>query len=147
MGLIDDLDRRRERANQTSENSARLAQAYATFTTDGQGTIQYEHEVEFGLTFIEEPVVSYGAFCDVDDLAELQGVEDTDDVRLPLLSGYVVNWNVDDRGFYVGCWVGVRVYFPPGEADPGLKPQIDHHFTISGMAMKDIPFDATDATN
>lgn len=147
MGLLDDLDARRERQLNDKENSARLAQAYATFETNGQGTIQYEHRVDFGLTFVEEPVVAYGSVTDVDELADQIGLEDSDAATLPITAGFVLNWDRDERDFYVGCWVGVRVYYPPEDAIPFVaQPTIDHHFTFSAVAMKDIPVDATDAT-
>lgn len=148
MGLLDDLDRRREQEGQHSENSARLAQAYATFTTNGQGTTQYEHRVNFGLTFIEEPVVSYGSMVDIDFLADALAVEDSDDVKLPLCSGFVVNWDRDERDFYIGCWVAARVYYPPEDLVAfEAQPEVDHHFTFAAVAMKDIPFDSTDAVS
>ena len=145
MGLLDDIDRRREASLNDRENSARLAQAYCVFVTTGQGSIQYEERVDFGLTFIEQPVVAYGSYFDLDELANELDVEDTDTVPLPSLTGLVLEWDQDDRGFYVGCWVGARVYFAP-DAGVGMAvvpaeatPEIKHHFTFSAIAMKDIP--------
>lgn len=145
MGLLDDLDARRERQLNDKENSARLAHAFSSFTTNGQGTIQYEHRVDFGLTFVEEPAVSYGSYVDIDELAELLGIEDSDDAKLPLVSGFVSAWDQDERDFFTGCWVSVRVWFPPEDAVPfDAAPAVDHHFTFAAVGMKDVPVDVED---
>lgn len=155
MSLLDDLDRRRERVANDKENSARLAQSYAEFTTTGLGSIQHNKRVKFGTTFVEKPHVSYGCIVDINDLADKQDLEDEDLVILPLCTGYVTEWDQDDRGFYTGCWIAVRVYYPtelssgstPVEIIPCEDPEVEHHFTFSAIAMKDIPTDTTDATD
>lgn len=144
MSLLDDLDARREEVARHRENGARLAQAYTVFKTTGQGTQQFEDRVSFGLTFIEKPVIAYGSACDIDDLADLLDIDD-DDVPMPVTAGFVVNWDQDERGFYTGCWVAVRVSFPPIDAvSVDILPEIEHHFTFSAIGMKDIPVDVTD---
>jgi len=148
MGLLDDLDRRREDANRHWQNSARMAQAYAVFRTTGQGTQQYEERLPFGLTFIDKPIVSYASGCDIDDLAELLELDDSDDCPLPVCAGYVTHWDRDERDFYVGCWVSVRVNFPSVDmVDPTLMPVVEHHFTFAGVGMKDIPPEVSDDTD
>lgn len=149
-GLLRELDARREVAERHRENSARLAMAYATFTSRGQGSLQFEKRVDFGVTFIEQPMVAYGSVVDLDALADITETEDSDDVILPLTSGFVVAWDQDDRDFFTGCWCAVRVHFPldlAGEfaVGPELLPEIKHHFTFSAVALKDIPTDNTDA--
>lgn len=154
MALLDDLDRRRERELRDSENSARLAQAYANFTTTGLGTLQYEDRVDFGTTFIERPFVSHAAHIDMDLTSqEMQREADDDNVPLPLITGYVTEWDQDERGFYAGCWLAVRVFYPDtdliltgGELDFPLDPkvEIEHHFTFAAIAMKDIPMTKED---
>lgn len=145
MGLLDEVDHRRQKSEQNRENAARLAQSYAVFKTTGQGSHQYDEKVTFGVTFTEKPIVCYGSVLDVDDLADLLGYEDEDACPLPITSGFVVNWDQDDRGFYVGCWVAVRVNFPITDGvDPTAMPEIEHHFTFGAIAMKDIPIDETD---
>lgn len=148
MGLLDDLDRRREEAARHWENSARMAQAYAVFETTGQGTQQFEDRIDFGLTFIEKPVVSYASSIDVEALADLLGIEDETETPLPNTSGFVTHWDQDERDFYVGCWVAVRVNFPFYDyVDPELQPDVEHHFTFSAVGMKDIPPAIEDATD
>lgn len=112
MGLLDDLDRRRELAARDAENSARLAQSYAVFTTKGQGTLIHNKRIKFDTTFIEQPIVSYGCVVDLDEVADELDYGDSDDMPLPVCTGYVTEWDQDDRGFYTGCWVAVRVYYP-----------------------------------
>jgi hypothetical protein len=156
MGLIDDLDRRREDQLRDRENSARLAQAYATFSTRGLGTIEFEKRVGFGLTFIERPMVSHAAYCDMEELMDdyYGGAEDADGneytAELPVCTGYVTEWDEDERGLFVGCWIAVRVYMPIDDwpdASEAPMPRIEHHFTFAGVAMKDLPFTREDATD
>ena len=152
MALLDDLDRRRERELRDRENSARLAMAYATFSTVGSGSIQNGDRISFETTFIEMPYMSYGAVIDVEQVMDEFGydpefVESSgsgnpqENVPLPLCTGYVTEWDQDERGFYIGCWVAVRVYYPGEELASVTDPQIeiDHHFSFAANAMKDIP--------
>jgi hypothetical protein len=144
--LLDDLDRRRERANRDAENSARLAQAYAVFTTEGQGTNQFEERVSFGLTFVEKPIVGYASMCDIEELADILEV-DVEEVPLPVCAGYVTHWDQDERDFYTGCWIAARVSFPSLDlVDVQALPIIEHHFTFSAIGMKDIPPNMEDET-
>jgi len=146
MTLMEEYDRRRERAAQDAENSARLAQSYAVFITEGTGTSHYEERVPFGLTFIEKPVVSYASMCDVEEIAGFFDVE-VEDIDLPHCTGYVVEWDQDERDFYVGCWVAAKVAFTgalPGEGADNIVT-VEHHFTFSAVGMKDIPPDMQDA--
>lgn len=160
MGLLDDLDRRRERVAQDNENSARLAEAYGRFRSVGIGSFHFERRVGFDLTFTEKPFMSYGAHVDIEELQDLirraGGQDDMDTVMLPLCSGYVVEWDQDERDFYTGAWVAARVWFPQEaqiiEGPPvwnvpeNLKVEVEHMFTFAAIGMKDIPPDNTDAT-
>lgn len=151
MPLLDDLDRRRELEMRDRENSARLAQAYAEFITTRSGTMQYEDRVDFGTTFVERPYVAYGCRVDTEQVADSFGAENDEDVMLPLCTGYVTEWDEDERGFYIGCWLAVRVYYPYEDLSGGEVElenpavEIEHHFTFAGIAMKDIPVDKRDA--
>lgn len=140
MGLMDDLDKRREDFNRNQENSSRLAHAYANFDTSGQGSMEFEDRVDFGLTFIEEPFVAYGGFCNSDALGELQGLGPGESPAFPLSSGFVTEWDQDERGFYIGCWIAASVMFAPLDlivAD--LNVTLTHYFTFSGIGIKDVP--------
>lgn len=136
MGLLDDLDRRRETAARNRENSGRLAQAYFSFTSTGQGTLEYEERVDFGgVIFTELPYVEDSAVVDTQVLKELVGR-----VAMPQCTGYVTEWDSTEKeGFYSGCWVAVRVDFPLVEMlDYTLPVVVDHHFTFTGNGIKDI---------
>lgn len=145
----EDEEYRRQELDRHRENAARTAMAYADFETTGQGSVEFARRVDFGLTFIEMPYVSYGSILDVDawenDLEAAYGVDFSEgtqsSVPLPIVSGFVTQWDRDDRDFYIGCWCAVRVYIPQDEWEigPDLNPTIEHHFTFVATAMKDIP--------
>jgi hypothetical protein len=144
-GLLDDLDKRRGQVEITNENRARLAQAYGSASTTGQGTIQLPDVIDFNTAFIEKPYVSYCAVVDPDALADAFGLDDPDIVPMPNCSGFVVHWDQDERDFYVGAWVAVKVVFDYYDlvAIDALPP-VEHHFTFAAVAMKDIPVDLAD---
>lgn len=136
-------DERRHR-----ENRGRLAFAFGRFTSEGQGGFEYEDRIEFGCTFIERPFVAYGSIIDTDDARELLAIDsDNDDVKLPLpiATGYVTEWDKTPAGHYTGAWVAVSVLYPiydpaavlPYPVSGALK--IQHDFTFSAIAIKDIP--------
>lgn len=134
MPLLDDMDRRRETAGRHRENSGRLAQAYADFQSTGQGTLEYEERIDFNVIFTEKPFVAHTCVIDTDGLKELIGR-----VALPQCTGFVTEWDTDEKDFYTGCWVGVRVDFALAEMiDYFVQVVVDHHFTFAGMAIKDI---------
>lgn len=140
--MFDDVDRRAAEQDRNRENSARLAKAFAKFHSTGQGSIEFEDHVDFGLTFIEEPYVTYGSTIDLDGLGELLDTEPGETPPLPLASGMVTEWDQDDRDFYVGCWTAVRITFQPADAvDPALEVEMEHHFTFTAVAIKDVPLD------
>lgn len=131
----------RERWNsQVAENSARGAWAWGTAHSKGWGEILIEDPIEFGITFVQEPVVAYGfALDDEDQLV---------DGRFPRCNGGVVRWMRNAQDFYIGAWAFVTV----STADPLLAAQsldvptdfalnpnydITHSFTFSGLAIKD----------
>src|SRR5689334_218491 len=125
MALLDDLDRRRETANRHRENSGRLAQAYASFTSTGEGTLEYEERIDFNIIFTERPFVSHTCVMDTASLKNLIGR-----VVLPHVTAYVTEWDTDEKDFYTGCWVAVRVDFPMLEqVDYNTPVVVDHDFT------------------
>lgn len=142
--FYEEQERARGEQERHKENAARLAQAYAEFDTTGQGSIEFEQRVNFGLTFIEKPIVAYGTEIDVDALDELlDNDSETNNVpALPLCTGFVTEWDRDDRDFYIGCWIAARVSFPSSPAVPTETPvALTHHFTFSAIAMKDVPYE------
>lgn len=145
--LFEALENRRAEVERHRENSARPAEAFARFRSSGQGSMEFEKRVDFGLTFLEKPMMHYGAEIDLDDLDERL---DNDYNKnkcppLPVSMGYVTDWDTDRRGFYVGAWVGVRVYYPDEDLIPANFPvEVVHHFHFSAVGMKDVPMDLTD---
>lgn len=145
--FYEEAEYRRQELDRHKENAARLAQAYAEFDSTGQGSIEYERRIDFGLTFIEKPYVAYGAELDLEALDDLLGKESEDNgvPALPMCAGYVTEWDRDDRDFYVGCWVAARVNFPTYPVvDATVEVQVTHHFTFSAIAMKDVPVAPTE---
>lgn len=142
------------------ENSARLAMANTKYSTTGQGSIQFRKRFDFGLTFIEEPWMNYGAYIDVDELADRLNIDSgiNDPCPLPLSTGFVTEWDRDERDFYIGAWMGVRVWFPESVSPAaeiqitvagamdiaipiGIQADMHHYFTFSGIAIKDVPLE------
>jgi hypothetical protein len=165
MDLIRELRDRTDEVTRTRENSARPAFSYARYRTTGQGSVVFGRRVDFGLTYIEEPYMSYGSMVDENELAEKLDMDSGggEDTPMPVCSGSVIEWDVDTRGFYVGAWVAVRVYFPKEitfvDDSEGVNPkaayssipqgvpevpvdlgvEVVHMFTFSAIALKDVP--------
>ena len=121
--VVSALDARRGRIEQTAQNSARHAFAYAEVATHGIGQVQHEQVIPLDCTFIEEPNVAYGFKIDGDTLIENY---------FPTCSGGVWKWQQDYRGYYIGAYVFFVI-----TGDPGYD--IKHDFTFSGIAIKDLP--------
>lgn len=143
--MFDDVEHRIAEKEAIKENTARLASAYASYKSTGQGSVEFGKRADFGLTFIERPYVSYCSVVDLDELGDLMGVPGGEDVPMPLVTGFVTEWDTDDRGFYVGAWCGVRVWYPPTDLVPySVDVELQHHFTFQAIALKDIPLDVAD---
>lgn len=133
LGPFEAMEHRRQRIQQVDENSARLAKAFAMYDSTGWGEFTVPTVFDFGLTFVEEPSVSYGYALDGDTLV---------DTRFPRCWGGVYKWKLDIKGFYTGAWVFFIVetqssFIDTGEADPNYD--INHYFTFEGVAYKDLP--------
>lgn len=128
------------RVQATRENTARIASAYAFFDSHGWGEFAFPVMFDFGLTFIEQPCVGYAYALDGDQLVDL---------RFPRSHGGVYRWRKDVRGYYTGAWcfVVVETRSPHNIANvPALDPgyDLDHSFTFTGIALKDLPSDLLD---
>lgn len=145
--LFEALERRRAEVERTKENSARTASVSARYRTTGQGSVEFDTRITFGLTFVRKPIMTYGSEIDLDDLDDrldndynLNGTP-----PMPLCSGFVTDWETNPRGFFTGAFVGVRVYYPPEDLIPaGFTVEVLHHFNFTTVAMKDVPLDLTD---
>ncbi len=114
---------------QTRENAARQAFSWGTFDSTGFGELPYPEQLDFGVTFIHEPYVSYG--FSVEQAAALD--------ELPTSAGGVFKWRQDGRGFYVGAHVYVVV--DSFSHTYAVDPRLVHHFSFTGIAIKDIGAD------
>ena len=143
--MFEDLEVRRAEIDRHRENSARLASAFAKFETTGQGFVEFKDVIDFGCTFTEEPYPAYGSRVDLEaleDLLQQEAVVDKAPPPVPITSGVVTEWDQDDKGYYIGAWVGVRVFFPYEDAVPlDLDVPAEHYFTFTGVAIKDVPID------
>lgn len=150
--FFDALENRIGELERYRENSARFAEAFAKFRTKGLGSIEFKKRVNFKVTFIEEPYMSYGCFINTQHLEELfeeaAQAENMDYASktppLPLCSGFVTEWDIDkDTNFYVGAWVAVRVWYPPDTiqlpTELGSLVKVFHHFTFKAVAFKNVP--------
>lgn len=120
--IMEAMEQRRGYVEQLRQNTSRLAQSYNFVETTGVGSIRLATVVRFYCTFIEKPVVSYGF------TVESELVDDD----FPQSCGGVYSWLLDSRGFYLGAYVFVKV-------DATEDPTIQHDFTFTGIAMKDLP--------
>lgn len=165
--VFQELDNHRSELDRHQQNSSRAAEAEGYFSSTGIGSIEFDTRLDFGVTFIRKPVVSYGSEIDVDELSRVMDGLD-EDLRtilnpdpdngtpaFPLVTGFVTDWDTDSKGFYTGAWCGVRVYYPVVSMTTGdtsafaevttIPVEVLHHFRFSGIGMKDIPTELTDA--
>lgn len=117
---------REAKRQQVAENSGRLAFAYGQSTTTGSGQLVHPEQIDFGCTFVERPMFSYGFV-----VIETEVAFDDDAAYFPASSGFVFEYQQDERGLYIGAHVGVRV-------DAGDNDVLEHHFTFQGIAIKDL---------
>ena len=127
-----DLETRRAADARHRENRARLANANALFESTGLGAIEFEDVHDFGLTFIERPFIAIGHGIDVDALsASLEVDEESAELLLPHVTTYVVEWDRDERGYYVGAWCAANVTF---DSQLALPEDVE----VVGPALRDV---------
>jgi len=160
--VVETIEAHRGKVEQIRENTARLASAYATYSTEGDGEFLLDEPHLFGCTFTERPIVAYGFSM---------GDSDNEDQlvigKLPTANGGVRRWVTDVRGFYIGAYVFftvdtatvARTTAPTGAEDPpslfsppdpnAATPlyRVDHDFTFTGIALKDLPEYLLDPTS
>ena len=142
------LERRRAEIERHAENTARYAEAFQKLKSVGQGSIEFSQKIDFGLTFIEEPYMSYGCQIDLDELGRLVGDDPSYDSTippLPICSAFVTEWDQDENDFYIGAWVAARVWFPyESNVSTTERIEVNHHFSFKAVALKDVPLDVRD---
>lgn len=136
--MFDEIERRAAEQARHRENHGRLASVHASFTTTGQGTVQFEKRINFGLTYIHRPYMAYGTLIDPEAIQDALGLGPNDPVSFPQATGYVCEWDIDDRDRYVGAWCGVAVVLPVG-MDPLAPIELTHQFTFLATALKNVP--------
>lgn len=125
--FVETMDSARAREQQVRENSARLAESFVTVSTTGQGGYRFDNVSYFGVTFINRPYVAVAHVVNDNDL--------TNPNQFPVASGGVWKWLTNERGFYTGAWLYVSVYC--FGATPNYA--MEHDFTFTGVAVKDLP--------
>lgn len=120
--VIAAMEQRRGYVEQLRQNTSRLAQSYNFVVSEGIGMIKLATVVRFHCTFTQKPVVGYGYTVETPLLAD----------DFPASTGGVYGWAIDSRGFYQGAYVFVVV-------TATSDPVIQHDFTFTGIAMKDLP--------
>lgn len=133
------MEQRRQHLDAIRENSARLAESQAFFSTHGWGEFKIPEVVRFNCTFIERPAVSSGLSIDGDVLVP---------TRFPRVTAGVYRWLQDTKGFYIGAWVFfvVDTQSPFITTTVSVDPGYDliHDITFSGKAGKILPADLLD---
>ena len=138
---ISPLNQRFADNSRHAENKGRLAFASARMKSQGQGTFEFEDCIDFGLTFVERPFIASGWQIDLDQARDAFGLGPNEDIVLPQVTAYVTEWNMTEREHYVGAWVAVSVYYPSVDYRVDAQVKIQHDFTFSAIALKDIPTD------
>jgi len=126
--VVSALEQHRGNVERTRENSARYAQGFASYSTTGVGEYEPPDSLAFGCTFTEQPFVSYGFTVVTQDLVV---------GSFPRCSGGVHGWIKNNRNFYIGAFVFFTVDIPTAGLPPAYT--IEHHFTFTAVALKDLP--------
>ena len=127
------MRRTKNREAADAQNAARLAWSYGKATSTGWGEFRIPTMIEFDVSFVEEPFVSYSNYVSSDQLV---------DTRFPRCWAGVYRWNIV-QGRWTGAWVYLVVETQGVQltttvvADPGYY--IEHHFSFAGIALKDVP--------
>lgn len=121
------LEAHRGRLEQVRENATRPGRAWATYETTGVGGYVHPTAFDFGCSFLELPIFTWGAV--LDDASDLP----PDPMDLPRMSAGVYQWKRAANGFYTGAWCWFTV-------DTGADlPNLGMIFTLAweGVASKD----------
>lgn len=148
--IVTALTQHRGRIEQVRENTARTAESYATFVTQGLGQFVLADAAIFGCTFIDRPAVAYG--CSLSEDADGSDVLTPIEGNVPRGSGLVVKWIKDANNYYTGAYVVLVIDAPDAPVQeagstttPVIEPisapsyVLEHDFTFTGIAIKDVP--------
>jgi hypothetical protein len=125
-------ERRRQKVDQTKENSARLARCAVTYTTVGYGVVVLPQSLDFDVTFLTEPGVTTGVALASGERLRMD--------EIPRVCAGVYSWTTSPKGFYVGAhlWFVVE-QAGVGMLLPGRGYTLHHHLVFDGIAIKDLP--------
>lgn len=129
-------ERRRASLARNAENASRSAFATQTFEVSGAGVIEFPKSAQFGLTFISRPTISVGCLIDMDELAAAYGLSQSATPPVPIVTGFVTEWDTNERDWFVGAWCAVNVYWNAGAPSDAFTFEID--FTFRGIGIKDV---------
>jgi len=122
------LQGQQAKRNQVIENSGRHAIDEITCESTGSGHFLQSAPAMFEMPFVQRPQIYYGHYVDGSQL---------NTSSLPSITGGVFKWVQDYRGFFLGAQV---YYVVTGLA----QIVVEHHFTFSGTAIKDVSPDLLD---
>ena len=146
--IFGELQRAWQEKERHKENSAREVNFHSTYETTGSGELIPTSVVPFQVPFFQEPHVTHGC--------AIQRLPDRNFYRLPTVTGGVLRWERNARGFYVGAFVFFRIHcdlqpsvqeevddiFEPSQqrafiqSIPMAMPRIIHHFHFVGPGYK-----------
>lgn len=118
------LESRRVYADNKLDNAARDARLALLYETRGYGERKLTTPVSFGITFTEEPVFTHGMF--VADHTLIPG-------RFPMGIVGVWDWQISNRGHWIGAYLFFNVY--------GVAGRLNWHLKFEGEAMKAVAGD------
>jgi len=107
-----------------AENSARWGVSQHVLDTRGSTSVRRQQPIMFETPFLSPPFVSTGAVIKKDFSPEVAWVPET--------NAGVWQWHRNTRGHYTGAYVFLMV------KTPQVQAEIEHHFTFSGVAYKDL---------
>jgi hypothetical protein len=110
------------------ENGARWGVSSHTLATKGTTSLRVGDPLIFEMPFIAPPAIATG-------VAILKDYDPTSG-WMPRVSTGVWQWHRNVKGHYTGAYVYIRV-------DGVLNSELQHHFTFSGTAYKDLGQEAT----
>lgn len=124
VSQVRDLDFKKD---QFRENAAREMWEVITVETTGNGQQVLPNPVIFKGPFPDRPSVMYGS-----DVVRGIGRDSDDLLTVPACSGSSFQFVQNDRGFYVGCHLVVRV------ESTAPSPLVRHSFVFLGVSYKNI---------
>lgn len=138
MAFDDSSERHRAALERNLENKSRMAFSSHRFDVTGTGFTEFPDSAQFGLAYVSQPYVAIGYVIDSDEIRRVFSLGDDDPLPIPAITAAVTDWDLNERGFYVGAWCACNVSWPdtpPPELE-NFTFQVD--FTWRGIGIKDV---------